>query len=312
MPVDIQATGFVGIAFEVTAGTYVAPTKFFPIRTEGLTFTQDNQERRVIRGIADRLGMVAGPASVEGDIEMEILHDVLPYLLYASRNTVVKSGAGPYTYTTTPFHGALPTSGRTLSITVVKDGQAFGYTGCVVGSMSMTVDSGVLVGTFSMRGRDEASVSIPAAPTFSSAEPFGHGAYTIGNPTGTTVFDVDTFTLSIEDNATPENRLSQTRVAQFIRYGERNVSLAMARDFQDRTEYETWKLLTARSVTVAAALGTNSVTARVHRGIKSAYDTSGLGSQGDLVRAEITYEGMYDAASSKAYELVVVTSENIT
>jgi hypothetical protein len=312
MPVDIQATGFVGIAFETTAGTYVAPTKFFPIRSESMAFTQDNQERRVIRGIADRLGMVAGPAAVEGDLEMEILHDVLPYLLYASRNTVVKTGAGPYTYTTTPLHGALPVTQRTVSVTVVKDGVAFAYTGCVVGSMSMTVDAGVLVGTFSLRGRDEASATVPAAPVFSSSEPFGHGAYTIGNPTGTTVFDVDTFTLNIEDNATSENRLSNTRGAQFVRFGERSVSLAMTRDFQDRTEYETWKLLTARSVTVAAASGANSVTARVHRGIKSAYNTGGLGTQGDLVRAEITYEGMYDAASSKAYEFIVVTTENIT
>jgi len=316
MPVDIMATGFAGIAFETTAGTYVAPTKFFPIISESLAYTQDQNWRRPIRGLADILGVVGGPSHVEGDIEMEFLSDVAPYFLYASRNTVVKTGTAPYTYTTTPIHGALPTASAagkpTLSITIVRDGAAFGYTGCVVSSQVYTTDNGVLKVTYTIQGRDEATQSVPT-PTFSTETPFGHGLYTVSNPTGTPVLDVDTFSLQIEDNASGETRLSSTRAPQFVRFGERSVQLTMSRDFVDRTEYDTFKAYTSRSVTILASkAASNQVTFKVAGAIKDAYAISGLATQGDLVRADITYQGVYDTATSKAYEIIVTTpTENI-
>lgn len=313
MAVDIQATGFMGLAFETTAGTYTAPTKFFPIRSESLAYTQDTMWRRVIRGVADIIGAVGGPSHIEGDIEMEYLSDIGPYFLYASRNTVVKSGAGPYVYTCTPFHGALPTAARTMSLTVVRDGVVFAYTGCVVGSMTYTVDGGVLVATYSIVGRDEAVQTLPTA-TYVTTTPFGHGLYTIGNPTGSTILDVDTFSLQIEDNATAEVRLSNTRAPQFVRFGERNVQLTMSRDFTDRTEYDTYKAYTSRSVRVLASKGANeSFQATLAAAIKDSYAISGLSAQGDLVRADITYQGTYDTTTSKSYELIATAAtENIT
>jgi hypothetical protein len=41
MALDIGASGEVGLAFEATVGTYVAPTKFIPVRNESLKRVQD-------------------------------------------------------------------------------------------------------------------------------------------------------------------------------------------------------------------------------------------------------------------------------
>lgn len=316
MSYDIAATGFVGIAFETTAGTYVAPTKFFPIRSESLKYNQDTQWRRVIRGIADLLGAIPGNVHIDGDIEMELLHDVLPYFLLASRNTVVKSGAAaPYSYVTTPQHGAQTAPSAigkpTLSITVVRDGVAFGYTGCQVGSMRFSQDAGTATMAFSIIGRDEANAAVPAAPVFSSTAPYGAGTYSIQVPTATQVFDVDNFELAVEEGLEPQFRLQSTRGARFGKYGERDVTLTLERDFSNRADYDAFKALTAQSVTLQLTSGTNVVTFKIPVSIKEAYEVGGLSSQGDLIRSSIPYKGIYDPATSKSYEITVATTENI-
>lgn len=312
MPVDIQATGFMGLAFEATAGTFVAPTKFFPIRSETLKYVQDTQFRNVIRGVADSIGAVQGNSHIEGDVVMECLTDVVPYFMYASRNTVVKSGISPLTYTATPFHGANPTATRTLSLTVTRDGVTFGYTGCIVGQMKFGVDNGVMIMTLSIVGRDEASQTLPTA-TYTNQAPFGNGMYTIAVPTGSTVLDVDVFELTVNDNAVPEWRLSTVRTPQFVRYGARDVKLTMSRDFPSRTEYDAFKTIAAQSVRLVAANGANSnFQATLAAAIKDDYTVGGLGALGDLVRADMSWQGTYDTATSKAYELIVITTESIT
>jgi hypothetical protein len=312
MPQEIQAVGYIGLAFEATAGTYTAPTKGFPIASESLKYSNNDKTRRLIRGIADALGQIAGPFHIEGDISMEFLPDVIPYFMYASRNTVVKTGTNPYTYVGTPGHAALPNSGRTLSITVVRNGVAFGYTGCVVSGLSANTDDGVLMATASIVGRNETDQSV-FAQTYVNQLPFSHGMYTIGVPTGSTVTDVDTFSFSLADAAEAQNRLTNTRAATFVKFGEREVTLAMTKDFTGRTEYDQFKALTSKSVRVKADNGASaSVQITLPNTTMTAYDISGLSGQGDLVMADVTYQGFYDPTTSKSYEISVTTTENIT
>jgi hypothetical protein len=138
------------------------------------------------------------------------------------------------------------------------------------------------------------------------------GNWSIQVPTATQIFDADTFSLQIEDNASAEVRLKDTPGAAYARFGERGVTLSMDRDFTDRAEYDAFKTLTAQSIRI---LATKDVTHRVQFtvpvAIKDTYDVSGLAGQGDLVRASIAYQGVYDATTSKAYEIEVTTDENV-
>lgn len=313
MPADIQATGFMGLAFEAVAGTFVAATKQFPIVSENLDYAQQTKFRRLIRGIADELGGVQGNSSIAGDITMECLPDVLPYFLFASRNTVVKTGIAPFTYTCTPFHGANPTATRTLSLTVVRNGVGFGYVGCVVGSIKIFVGSdGILMMTISVVGRDESNQT-PPAQSYANQQPFGDGMYTIGVPTGSTVLDVDVFEFTANDNASPEWRKSVVRTPQFVRFGQREVAMTMTRDFLSRTEYDAFKALTAQSIRVIAANGANAnVQITCAAALKDKYDIQGLANQGDLVTAQLAWKGEYDTGTSKSYEIIVQTTESIT
>lgn len=310
MSVGIGAGGFMGVALEVTPGTYVPPIKYFAFESESLSYTQETNFRRPIRKSASIIGAVDGNSRVEGDISMEAFEDVLPYFLYASRVAIVKTGASPnFVYTATPTAAAVPT--KTMSITVVRNNIAFGYVGMVVGSYTLTVEDGTLKYNPTLIGQDEATQSIPI-PVFSTVGPFGAGKYNIQIPTATQVFDADGFDFQVDDSAEAQYRLKDTgRGAQFVKFGERSVTLTTERDFETRTEYDAYKALTAQSITLTATKGTNNqISVVMPAAIKDEYKI-GLGGQGDLIRASITYNGVIDA-SGNDYTLAVKTQEDIT
>jgi hypothetical protein len=313
MAVGIHAQGFMGIAHESTQGTYIAPTKFFPIRSETLTYQQDTQWRRVIRGLADNLGAIKGNSHVEGNIVMELMEDALPYFLYASHCSVVKTGTGPWTYTTTPTHTATGTTKAGMSITIVRAGVTFAYVGCVVSGIEFGVDNGTPIATISIIGMDEATQSLPTYAALATSIPFGADQWNVQIPTASQVFDVSDFSCNVNDNASPQYRLNNNTKAQFVTFGRREVTLKTTRDFNGRTEYDAFKALTAQSVTVAWSKGASaSVTISLPNAIRETYDLDGLSDQGTLHMATVQWQGAYDGTTSKSVQLVVVCNENIT
>lgn len=306
MNVSIGAEGYVGIALETDQGTYEAPTKFFPIRSEGLSWTQDTNWRRVIRGTADPIGAVAGNGNVEGDIDTELLPDVLPYFLACARGEMVYDDtAGEYTFV--PTHGAL--APNTMSVTVVRNGEAFGYVGCVVSSMTFSDDNNMAVSTFSLLGVREESVAVPAAPAYGDDDPFGAGTWEIEVPTETQIFDADSFSFEIDDSGEVQQRLKNELGAQFISFGERNSSVSLDRDFQDRTEYDAFKNLTSRSVTVRLSHSADTfVEFNMPVAIQDGNEVN-LSGVGDLIRTSISYVGTQDPDTGGAFQIVVGTTE---
>jgi hypothetical protein len=302
-----------GLAFEVTEGTYVAPTKFFPIRSETLQYQQATNWRRVIRQIVEVIGSVPGYSHVEGDIEIEALPDVVPYFLHAARTNFVKTGTSPYTYTYTGSSAVSGTSGRSLSLTIVRDGIAFGYTGIRVSHFEFGLSGETATVKFHVLGRDEAEQSLPT-PSYANQGPFGAGQYDIEIPTATSVFDTDTFTFTVEDNGTLQYRLKNTgRTPQFVKYGERTVNMKLSRDFVDATDYNAFKALTSQSITLKMIQSTSAeIDLFMPVATKNTYEIQGLRAEADLIRANIDYQGVYDPSTTAAYKVTVLTTENIT
>jgi len=309
MPLGVGAQGFIGIEMEVTPGTYIAPTVYLPLLEESLQFNQVQIQRRPLRGIADMSGMLPGDQSVTGTIKVEITHDTLPYILRASRATGVKTGAGPFVYTYTP--NALVIPNKTMSITVVRltTGGIFGYTGCVISSMKYSIDNGILVAEFGIVGRSEASQTLPT-PTYVTTPPPATGQFTLQFAT-VTATDADTFELSIDDKAEPAFRLQggNVRTPVFVKYGERAVTASINRDFIDRTDYDAYKLLTAQAIDLKCvqSAAVAEVNFNVPTAIKDTYEIEGLKGQADLIRANISYQGVYDTVTSRAYQIVITS-----
>lgn len=311
MAPGIGAAGILGVALETVSGTYLAPTKFIPFESESLNYVSDNIMRRPIRQSADIVGIVPGNTHVEGDIGFEAITDAVAILLHGARHTVTKTLTGPYKYNFVPNANAIPT--KTLSLTVVRNGVVFGFTGMVVSNFTFTTEDGVLKFNCGFQGRDESVQSLPTA-TWPSTVPFGAGMYTIEIPTATQVFDTDTFEFSVEQNAEPQFRLKSAgaRGAQFIKYGENETKLTVERDFDTRTDFDAYKALTSQSITIKAiqTAVVNEIDITVPVAIKDSYEVQMPG-QGDLVRASIAYTGVLDG-TGKSYSIDVWTAENIT
>lgn len=310
MPLGIGAGGLMGIALEVTPGTYVAPTKYVPFLSESLHQVEDSQVRRPIRQSAAAIGIVAGNEHPEGDIEMEALEDIIPYFLYCGRTAVVKSGAVNFTYTVTGNATNLAIPTKTMSITIVRSDQVFGYTGCTVGSFKFSINNGILNFGVSIVARQEATQSAPTA-TWPTTVPFGMGQYTIEIPTGVTVTDTDTFEWTTEDNAEPKFRLKSTgRGADFVNFGERDVTWTMSRDFMTRADYDLFKAVTSQSIQLTASKGVNNnIVLLTPISFKETYEV-GLSGQGDLNMASIGYRATIDG-TGKDYQITIKTQEDI-
>jgi hypothetical protein len=289
-------------------GVYTAPSKYVPILNESLTMSEETVFRRPIRESADVIGAVAGNQHAEGDIEMEALEDCMPYFLAIARATGVKTGSAPnYIYTYLPNARAVPL--LTATIVVARAGEIFAYTGCVVSMFKFSVADGLLNFGVHVIARGE---STQAAPTTSwgTTAPFGAGTYTIEIPTGTTVTDADTFEFTVEDNGEVQYRLKGTsRDGEFVKFGERDITCTMGRDFTSKADYDAFKAVTSQSITIGVSKGANnSISLLAPVTVKESYEV-GLSGQGDLVRGDITYRSML--AAPGAYQLIVKTQENL-
>lgn len=318
MTVEVGGAGTVGVAFEAVLGTYVVPVKWIPVRSESLQKMEGKVYRTNIRGLAGRSGVIQGYTHTEGDIVFEVTSDVLPYFLYAARYVPVKTGAmAPFTYTFTPAHVAKASTGagavrKTLSMLVTRGGNPRGFVGLSVGQMTFTVDAGVLLCTASMVGTDEGTQST-GTPAWAASTVFGPGKVTLEIPTATPRADMDTFSLAINNNLTPSNRLNGQRAAAYQNWGERETTLTCEADFDTLTDYNVFNNQTIQAITIKAintALSDEmSIVLNASAGDSYAYP---LASLGDVNRASLAFHAFHNTSDEhvitvKSNEDVVIT-----
>lgn len=329
MPAGLGGGGKVGIAFETTMGTYVAPTVFVPVLSENLIYREEKYYSEQIRQQTIHSDVKAGYYHVEGDIEMEVDPTNHPYWLYASRHTPAKSGVGPYVYTFTPSSAgsastaAGPTTPKTLSITVVRNNVVFGYTGCVVGSFEYSIEDGVLRCSMTVLGLAEASQASPS-PTWAAADLLGadsHRVYLAAAAAAPTFGAVDNnfngFTFRANHNAEAQNRIRADRQASYISFGITEAEIESELDFMDRTDYNNFVANTQRAIKLESTNGgatfaaaTSGIKLQGNRVSYDAYDVS-LEGMGDLIMAGFTGR-VIGIAGGSAYEIAVKSPANIS
>lgn len=314
--VGIGGTGYVFIAPETAMGTFVQPNHAsalaVPILEESLAYTEDKYMSRQIRKSAIVSEVKQSYYHVEGDIVMEADPNYLPYFLHASRHIITKTGASaPFTYKYVPgaFGSAITEAGpqgrKTLSITVVRNGEGFGYAGCSVGRMEWTIEDGVLRVTFGIVGlSEEEPSSVPANPTWLAANLYGADssnifvdAAAVAPPfAGSPVEDFNGFTFTADYNAEAQNRIKAARSAAFVSYGENEATYDTELDFIDRAEYDNFVNTTYRAMKLQAlhpgnaatlAAATDGVVIQINRSVYETYDVT-LGALEELTMAGVT------------------------
>lgn len=327
MPAGLSGGGSLGFAFETVKGTYVAPTIFVPILSESFRYVEDRYFSPQIRQTTEVSDVKQGYYHIEGDIEMEVDINFLPYFLFATRHTP-SSALGVYTFVPSTA-GATSTAAsgmvqRTASITIVRNEVVFGYSGCTCGSLQFMVDGGVLKLTINMLGEAE---STPANPTETWAAPLLLGAdahYIRTDAAGTApafagspVVDFNGFEFMANFNPTAENRIVATRSASYIAFHETEISLTTELDFIDKTEYNNFVATTQKAIRYEGLTGgttfaacTSGVQIDTNRGVYETYDL-GLSGLGDIIMAGVTMRGIGIAAGT-SYRIKVKSPVTIT
>lgn len=328
MPPGIGATSYIGIAPEAVKGTYVAPTVYVPILRETLKYTENKYYSQQLRQQVVDSEVKPGYYHTEGEIELEVDTNNFLLFCYASRHAIVKTGAGPYEYTFVPTTagttstGAGATTAKTLSITAVRNGIVFGYTGCTMSQYEFVIDGGVLKCTLSVVGEGEADQSLPT-PTWIAANILGadsHNVFTGASgvsPTFTQDHTFNGFTFMINHNAEARNNIRSLRSATYVKYGKTDIEVRSELDFETKTDYTNMKNAATRAIKLESTVGggsyaaaTDGIKLQVNRAAFDTYDID-VESIEDIVSAGFVGHGLVQVGGD-AYQIGVKSAVSIT
>lgn len=333
---DIGANGWIWVAVEVTYGTALDPTDddtlgvYVPIISETLQYTEPNRYYSPqIRQQAMMSEVKQSAYHVEGDIVMEVDARFMPYFMAASRHTTVEAGTGPYTYSTVPnSKGAIYPggTGTGLSIGINRDDVGFLYSGCQVSQFAFTLEDSIARVTLSMMGLAEADMGAAPdtlTPTWVAPVLYGdgeHKVYVDTAGTAPTFASADTtfngFTYTINHNADPQNRITPSRGATYIKFGETEVTYDTELDFLAKTEYDNFKAATKRALRFQSTNGgaawgsaTSGFRATLYNTVYNTYSDP-LSGMADLVMATVNGRALA-IAGGDGYKLECISPTDL-
>lgn len=138
-----------GVKAETTYGTFVTPTRFYPIISESIKEEIDRMESdATVPGarLLNSAQWAAGNVSISGDIQTELYQAGMGALMKAAFGAVSTTGAGPYIHTFTP--GDLDDDSLSIQVgrpDIAGTTQPFSLAGCKVTDWELSVDAGGLV-----------------------------------------------------------------------------------------------------------------------------------------------------------------------
>jgi len=213
---------------------------------------------------------------------------------------------------------------RTGSITIVRNGIGFGYSGCTLGSLGFFIDTGVLKFRATLFGEKDNVVAAPPTPTWIAPSLFGASAHTVyvdasGTAPAFAAADLNFngFEFTANHNPTAENRLTPERGATYIAFHETEINVTTELDFVNKTEYDNFVATTQKAFRLESIKGgatwataTQGVRITVYRGVYETYDV-GLSGLADLIMAGVTIRGI-GITGGDAYKIEVRSPAVIT
>lgn len=330
MTYGLGAGGALGVALETSAapGTWVTPAVSVPITNETLTYTEERYYSTAIRQQTVANDVRQGYYHIAGDISFEVDTRYMPYFLYGSRWGVSKTVGPPAVYTFSPSSTAtVPSTNRTLSITVLKNGAVFAYSGCQVTQMVFTITNGILMCTVSIIGTTDNSGQ-SYTPSFSSPPRIlsapCHNIYLVDGATatgtitvGSPVLNFDGFTATINDNGAVQNRINASRAAAFVSYGITDLQVTSSLDFLDKTEYTKFLSTSRKSMQLLSTGNTTGVTAGhdifqmdFYDMVYDVYNVE-LGSWESLIMAQATLRGVASGGTNPPADIIITSDSAI-
>lgn len=314
MPLASGLAGQLGIAPEVTYGTFVAPSRWFEFTDESLQLERERIESAGIRAGRRVLHRwAAGVQRVTGDITTELAAQGFGIVFEHMFGGKVTAGAGPYTHTFTP--GDL--AGKSLSVQVGRPDIAgvvrpFTYLGCKIATaeISAAVNEYAML-TLGLYGAHEdtaQTLGTPAYPATLSPFTFAHGSVTIA----AVAYDVKEFSLSIDNGlATDRHFIRATtpeRPKEPLEATRREYTGTLTADFTDLTAYNRFVNGTEAALVLTLNAGA-SASLVITMNVRYDGDTPNIGGD-ELLEQSLPFKAVSGTSDAAAITAVLTNADS--
>jgi hypothetical protein len=304
----------VGVAAEVTYGTYVAPARFFEFVSESIDLERERIDSAGIRSGRTVLHRWApGVQRVTGDLVLELAAEGFGLLWSHILGGVATSGVGPYTHTFTP--GDL--TGKSLSVQIGRPDiggtvRAFSYLGMKVDQANLTANVNEFARlTLSLYGCHEDTAQTLGVASYNAALApfvFTQGSVTVAG----SAFDVRSFDLTI-DNALATDRhfirgTTPERPKEPLQNGLRAVTGTLTADFTDLAAYNRYVNGTEAALVLAFNAGA-SAQLTITMNVRYDGNTPNVGGP-DLLEQELPFTAVSSTSDAAAITAVLINAES--
>lgn len=255
------AAGQLGLVSEVTPGTAVVVTKFFPIRSENIKQNIEYIDTQTISARHVTRLTKRATQTIEGGFTTELANTTLATLLKHMFGAVSTSGAGPYEHTYTP--GTL--TGKSMTVQVGRPASddtvhPFTYAGCKVANWTINASVGeyatLEVGLMGMS--EVTNVALATASYDAAWSPFTFREASL-SLAGSSVASVREVTLSGTNAVETRHRLGSTTSLQPLQIGVRDYSGTIVTDFDSLTHYALYTGGTEAALVLTFSNGTQTL-----------------------------------------------------
>lgn len=249
-----QSLEVIGFAPEVTAGTFVPPTKFIPgtaTPNTSKTVTQPAQSRGTRSQVIDAVTAVTSGLQVSCELIPEVISTLFAGWFGTGSDTVSGSGTVGYTHALTPKN-AVPSYSFEIDNDIYTQVLARQFVYNLISQFTITYQAQQLVtAQFTTVGQREITPATPGlpsnpTPSITTLQPmdFSLLAFTQGGAASTQLISA-TLTGDNQCQAVPSSngQLYATRIAST----QRKVTFSTTLDFLDTTFYNFWSTLAGTS-----------------------------------------------------------------
>ena len=317
---------YVGIAKEVTFGTFVTSSAYGEFNSEGFKLEISEILVDAINGSPSYKKRLQGQKKVTGSLEVPVMGGS-PFVLNlisaitgaAGAMTTLAVGAYQYLF---PFR--VGANANSYSFSICRDTAdstaTFNYTGCKVNSAEISCDnSGLLKLKVDFIGKAEALYNSVATASYVATNPlyFKNGSIYIGNSISVatlTTFNMCSFQFA---NNLVEDRVIGSQDVALLEATRADVTATLEQLWADNTMYN--RFINGTPTYIKATFAGDSLTATYNNQLQielfNAYNNGTVGNVGsanDLLKQSLSFRSIYSGNDSQTCGLITVNSSVAT
>jgi hypothetical protein len=323
MVAKIGYKSYLGFEDETTFGTAVQPADYLEYNSESLSLEITEQNIEAINGSRQYTKRVRLDRNAGGGIDFPLVPgSILKQMRHLSGDagTISTLVAGAEFSWTFVFNDLNTNSSFTFQ--ACRDtgdtSTTFNYTGSKINTADFTVDSGGVLNTaLDIMSKDQVAADTISTASFQALNPytFVDGTISVGNSTSVaTVASVNNFSLNVANNLL-ENRSLGDATRDCIEPGMQDITGSVNMKYEDNIQLNRFLNNTRSYLKAEFDTGVTISTTNTHKVTFEMFNcyfngtTPNIGAASEIIRHDLPFRSIFDAASSGSLKVTIVTNQ---